>query len=178
MISQFLDAGMQAVQIPMIGGAEQAHAAVQAAKYAPVGARGVAATRPAYYGQKQPFVLADYLASANEQTMIITQVETREGVANAASIAQTCGVDVVFIGPNDLSQSYGQPGRLNHPDVERALNEITDAVLASPSVLGIMVNNVEGAIAWRKRGARYIMIVLEAVIGPAIRSFLNTARDS
>lgn len=178
MIAQFLDAGMQGVQIPMVGRAEQANAAVQASKYAPGGSRGVAATRPAYYGQRQPFVLADYLPSANEQTMIIAQVETREGVANARAIAETCGVDVVFIGPADLSQSYGQPGRLDHPDVQQAFDQVTEAVLASQKVLGIMVNNVESAIAWRKRGARYIMIVLEAIMGPAVREFLRTARDS
>lgn len=177
MIAQFLDAGMQAVQIPMIGRAEQAAAAVQAAKYAPAGARGVAATRAAHYGQILPFVLADYLTAANERTMLIAQVETREGVANAASIAQTDGVDVVFIGPADLSQSLGQPGRLEHPEVQHAFDQIADAVLGSDKTLGIMVNNLEGAIAWKKRGARYIMIVLEAIMGAAVRGYLRAARD-
>lgn len=178
MIGQFLDAGMQAIQIPMVSQAEQAAAAVDSAKYAPRGARGVAATRPAHYGQLPPFVLADYLKSANEQTMLIAQIETLEGIANAASIAQTEGVDVVFIGPNDLSQSLGQPGRLEHPDVQRAFDQITEAVLASKKALGIMVNNLESAIAWKTRGARYIMIVLEAILGPAVRDYLRRVRES
>jgi 4-hydroxy-2-oxoheptanedioate aldolase len=178
MIAQFLDAGMQAVQIPMVGGGEQAAAAVQAARYAPQGARGVAATRPARYGQLQPFTFADYLPAANEQIMVIAQIETREAVGNAVSIAQTPGIDVVFIGPVDLSQSLGHPGCFDHPDVQRAFNEVTDAVIGCNKALGIMVNNLESAIAWRKRGARYIMIVMEALLGPVTRDYLRTAREA
>jgi 2,4-dihydroxyhept-2-ene-1,7-dioic acid aldolase len=116
--------------------------------------------------------------SANEQTLIVAQVETSEGAENAAGIARTPGIDVVFIGPSDLSQSLGQPGRLQHPDVQRAFDQIAGAVLGSKKVLGIMVNNLEDAIAWKKRGARYIMIVLEALMGPAIRDYMRAARES
>ncbi len=63
-----------------------------------------------------------------------------------------------------------------HPD--KIADQISDAVLDSGKTLGIMVNNVEGAIAWKKRGARYIMIVLEAIMGAAVRGYLRAARES
>jgi 4-hydroxy-2-oxoheptanedioate aldolase len=178
LIAHFLDAGMQAVQIPMVNRAEEAAAAAQAALYAPLGNRGVAATRPARYAQMPPFSFAEYLPAANAETMVVAQVETRQAVEDAAAIACTPGVDVIFIGPADLSQSLGHPGQLSHPDVQAAFDRVAAAVAASGKALGIMVDGLESAAAWKQRGARYIMIVMEALLGPAVRQFLRAAREA
>jgi len=100
-IAAVLDAGAAGVLVPRVSTAEQARAAVQATRYPPVGARGVGPGRAAAYGYRIP----DYLASANENLLLAIQVETAEGLANIDAIAAVDGVDVIFIGPGDLSVS-------------------------------------------------------------------------
>lgn len=176
MIGQVLDAGMQGVQIPMINTGKEAEIAATATKYGPFGTRGLATARVAKYGQAQPFTIKGHIESSNTETLVIAQVETLAGIEQLPSILQVPGIDVVFIGPNDLSLSLGVPGDLQHPSVQKAFQDITSAVLATDKALGIMVPNAEAARQWQERGARYIMIVLEAVLGPAVRGFLKTVR--
>ena len=175
MIGRHLDTGMQGVQVPMVESAEQALAVVRAARYQPDGQRGLAAARAARYGQVLPFSLVDYTARANTENMVIVQVETAASVAHVDEIAQVPGVDIVFIGPTDLSQSLGATGNLKHHDVQRAFETITGAVKRSNAALGILVANEESAREWQDRGAQYIMVVLEAILAPAVRSFLKNA---
>ena len=83
---------------------------------------------------------------------------------------------MIFVGPTDLSQSYGVPGQSNHPLVQKAIDRIVEVVNDSPATLGAMVGNAEGARQWRERGARYMAIGLEGLLMPAARRFLVEAR--
>lgn len=176
MIGQCLDTGIQGIQIPMVNTVADAQAAVAAVKYSPQGNRGLAAARAAIYGQKQPFVLPDYVAEANRETMLVAQIETAHSLENLAEIVKVPGIDVIFIGPSDLSLSLGVPGDLKHPKVQEAFDFIAATVAPSDKALGVLVQNAEGALAWRERGARYIVIVMEALLGPATREFLKAVR--
>jgi 4-hydroxy-2-oxoheptanedioate aldolase len=98
-------------------------------------------------------------------------------VACAAEIAAVDGIDVVFIGPTDLSQSLGVPGQPQHPEVLAAIDKIIAAVAPSPAALGIMVPNPAAARQWRARGARYIAIGMENILLPAAREYLKTVRE-
>jgi 4-hydroxy-2-oxoheptanedioate aldolase len=178
MIAQYLDTGMQGVQVPMIETAEQASAIVHAAKYHPSGQRGLAATRAANYGQVQPFNLKAYTAQANSETLLIAQIETVKSLAQLPAILRVPEIDVIFIGPNDLSHSLGVPGEMQHPKVQEAFEEIITAVGGSDKALGILVPDAEAALKWQQKGARYIMVVLEALLAPAVRGFLKTVRAS
>ena len=108
---------------------------------------------------------------------MVLQVETAQAVEQAAGIAAVDGVDVVFIGPADLSQSLGLPGQTQHPAVQDAMHRVAAAVTRSPAALGVMVGDVRAARAWRDRGARYITVTLEAVLGPAARGYLAGVRE-
>jgi 4-hydroxy-2-oxoheptanedioate aldolase len=177
MIGQMLDTGMQGVQVPMINSGAEAQTAARAAKYHPVGTRGLATTRAAQYGQVLPFSIAEQVTRANVETMLIAQVETPASIEQLGSIVQTPEIDAIFIGPNDLSLCLGVPGELQHPRVQKAFDEIIAAVSETDKALGILVPNVEAALQWQEKGARYIMIVMEALLGPAVRGFLKTARQ-
>lgn len=176
-ILRFLDTGVQGVMVPMINTIADAEAAVRAVKYHPRGNRGLAGSRAADYGQVQPFAFKDYIAKANAETMIIAQIETGAAVDALPEIIQVPDIDVIFIGPSDLSQSLGVPGEINHPLVQETMTRIVDAVAASDKALGILVPNAEAARQWQARGAQFILIVLEALLGPACRGYLQTVRQ-
>ena len=105
-IAAALDSGARGVLVPRVSTAAQAAAAVKAARYPPLGERGVGPGRAAGYGYRIP----EYLAGANAEIVVAVQVETAEGLANVEAIAATEGVDVVFVGPGDLSVSIDAIG--------------------------------------------------------------------
>ncbi|HEX4810795.1 MAG TPA: aldolase/citrate lyase family protein [Bryobacteraceae bacterium] len=177
MIGRHLDTGMQGVQIPMVNSAAEAIAAVRAAKYQPLGNRGLAGARAANYGQLLPFSFPAHIEKSNAETMVIVQVETPASIEELPEIVKTPGIDVVFIGPTDLSNSLGHPGDFKHPDVQAAFDRIISIVAASDKVLGVLATTTEASLEWRARGARYLLCVFEAIMGPAIRSYLKTVRE-
>ena len=133
-IKRVLDAGADGVMVPSISSAREAQNVVEAALYAPKGKRGVASTiiRGADYGAKAK----EYLETFNDKVMIICQIEDSEGVENAAEIAATDGVDMIFIGPSDLSADMGYPGQTDHPVVMDAIHKIEMAAKKSGKLLG------------------------------------------
>jgi 4-hydroxy-2-oxoheptanedioate aldolase len=168
--------GIQGIQVPMVNTGAEALAAARAVKYAPFGTRGLAGARAANYAQVLPFSFPAHIEKSNAETLVIVQVETREAIANLAEIVATPEVDVVFIGPTDLSLSLGHPGDFAHPEVQAAFDQITETVLASDKALGVLAANAEASVEWKARGARYIMSVLESIMGPAVRDYLKRVR--
>jgi 4-hydroxy-2-oxoheptanedioate aldolase len=173
-ILRYLDTGIQGAQIPMINSKAEAEAAVRAVKYHPRGVRGLAGVRADDYAQRQPF--KDYVVQANRETMVIAQVETGAGVEQIAEIIEVPGIDVIFIGQTDLSHSLGVPGDTENLVMQAALDRIVSAVKQSDKALGVLVSNVQAAQAWRERGAKYIVIGLESLLGAACRSYLQAMR--
>ena len=173
-ILRYLDIGAQGVQVPWIHTATDATNAVRSVKYQPHGVRGLAGARAADYGQRASY--ADYIQQANAETMVVAQMESLEAVANIREIVRVPGIDVIFIGPTDLSNSYGAPNDLKNERIQQALQQITEAVVSSDKALGILVTNAEAACQWQQRGARYILTTTEAVVAPACREFLKGAR--
>lgn len=177
LMGQLFDAGMQGVQIPMVNSGAEAEMASRAAKYYPLGSRGLATTRAAQFGQILPFSIAAHVESSNQETLVIVQVETPASIENLSAIVQVPDIDVIFIGPNDLSLSLGHPGDMQHPTVQQAFDTIISKVTKTDKALGVLVPNVEAALEWQRKGVRYIMVVMEAILGPAVRQFLKTARQ-
>lgn len=114
-IRRVLDLGAEGVMIPSVNTAEQARAIVQACYYPNFGSRGAApgTIRASGFGADAEL----YAQSAHENTLVICQIETVEGVKNAAEIAAVEGVDMLFVGPYDLSASAGVMGNMNHPEL-------------------------------------------------------------
>jgi len=104
-IKAALDAGAAGIMVPMTETGAQARMVVDAACYAPLGKRGIGPLRASRFYDE----FDRYFASANDEAVIILQIESREGVENVAEIAAVDGVDTLFVGPADLAQSLGVP---------------------------------------------------------------------
>jgi 2-keto-3-deoxy-L-rhamnonate aldolase RhmA len=173
-ILRFMDTGAQGVHIPLATSAEDADAAVRAVKYWPRGTRGLTGVRAASYGQEEP--LAEYVAQANEETLVVVQIETREALERVSEIASVDGVDVVFVGPTDLSHALGVPGQLSHPLVEEAYETVVRGMTDLPAALGVLVPDADGARRWRARGARYVAVTVDSLVTRTARAFLASVR--
>ncbi len=173
-ILRLMDTGAQGLHVPWVNTAAEAEAAVRSVKYAPRGIRGLAGVRAADYGQRG--TLGEYVESANRETLVVIHIETIEAVEQLPEIVKIDGIDVIFIGQTDLSHSLGVPGQTQHPSVQNAVNRIVDVVRETDLALGILVANAQIAHQWRERGARYIAIMLESLLLPAARDFLEKSR--
>ncbi len=174
-ILRFLDTGAQGLHVPMVRSADNAEAVVQSVKYQPRGTRGLAAVRAAEYAQRAP--LGQYVAKANTETLVVVHIETEDAIDRLPEIVRVDGLDVVFLGPTDLSNSLGLPGEIQHPKVQAVFHRFVETVSGSGLVLGVMVPNAETARQWKARGARYIAVGLESVLNPACRSYLKAVRE-
>ncbi|MBY4214144.1 HpcH/HpaI aldolase/citrate lyase family protein [Rhodococcus fascians] len=160
-IKQILDLGAQNILVPMISTADQAREVAAAAQYPPVGRRGVgsALARSARWNRVE-----GYLANGADHVSVFVQIETAEGVANAAAIAETPGIDGVFLGPSDLSASMGLLGQQNHPDVVAAVNKAFTAVGNTGKPYGVNAFDPERADAYARDGARFMLVGADAAI--------------
>jgi len=174
-ILRFMDTGAQGIQVPWVNSADEAEAAVRAIKYHPRGNRGLAGVRAADYAQVAP--LADYVKQANEETLVVLQVETAEAVDQLPDMINTDSLDVVFIGPTDLSHSFGVPGEPEHPAVQDAIERIVEIVGSSQAVLGTMALTQEATKLWLDRGARYITVTSESLLRSASHEYLLKVRE-
>lgn len=155
-ILQNLDLGWAGVQVPNVDTPQAARSLVSYVKYTPLGIRGLSpSVRACGYGSCG---VTDYIKSANDNTMIISHCETRESVENLDEILKVTGLDVIFIGPMDLSQSYGIPGRTNDPEIAEAIADITAKTLAAGKVLGTVAGTPEAARTLIQKGFQYILL--------------------
>lgn len=121
-IKKALDIGAQGLIIPWVNNREQAEAAVRAAKYPPQGIRGFGPRWIATAGAD----MAEYVRTANDDGLVIVQIETREAVDNLEAVITTPGVDAFLIGPSDLAASLGHIGNNGHPEVQRTIANIIE----------------------------------------------------
>ncbi len=175
-ILRFMDTGAQGLHVPLVNSAVDAENAVRAVKYQPLGMRGLAAVRAADYAQAIP--LEEYTQQANAETLVVVHIETAEAVKQLSEIVEVDGLDVIFIGPTDLSHSLGVTGQLQHPTVKAAMQEIVQTVERSKAALGILVSSAQAAREWRDRGARYIAVTFESLLTPAVQHYLGAVRES
>ncbi|MCQ6282084.1 HpcH/HpaI aldolase/citrate lyase family protein [Bacillus sp. EB600] len=154
-ILRVLDAGVQGVQVPEVGTAEMAKRVVEASRYRPVGMRGLSfSTRAAQYTIKDK---NEHLKDSINKQLVVVQIESKEAVENMEEIASLEGIDVLFLGPGDLSNSYGVPGQLNHPLVQEAVKKLGKVAQKNGKVAGTFVGNHEQALKAIDAGIRYLV---------------------
>jgi 4-hydroxy-2-oxoheptanedioate aldolase len=170
-ILRFMDTAAQGLHIPWVNSGLEAENAVRAVKYHPQGNRGLAGTRAVDYAQMMPF--AEATKKVNAETLVAIHIETIQAVERLPEIIAIEGIDVIFIGPTDLSHSLGVPGETQHPSVQKAIQRIVDVVADSDTALGMMVTNSQAARQWQERGARYIATTMESLLIPAVREYLS-----
>ena len=127
-LKRVLDAGAPYLMIPMIETADQAHAGVAACRYPPLGSRGCAAglVRASGYGATE-----DYITQARDELFIALQIESIKDVENTAKITAVEGVDMIFIGANDLSGNCGMLSQYSRPEV---VSQIEKSMAATKTV--------------------------------------------
>lgn len=153
-IKWLLDLGIGGLQIPHIKSKEDAEKAVHFAKFNPMGERGLCRfVRAAEFSNTNKEV---YLSRANEQSVLVLQIEGVEGAQNIEKIASVSGVDIIFVGPYDLSQSMGLAGQIWHPEVVKEITRIIHVCKERGIETGIFTDTPEGVKHWSELGVKYI----------------------
>ncbi|MEL7647882.1 MAG: aldolase/citrate lyase family protein [Sedimentibacter sp.] len=137
LVKRGLDTGAHGLMIPLINTREEAEKAVQYSKYPPVGVRGMGLGRAVLFGAKAD-EYTDYFAKANDEVLLIVQVEHYTAVENIDEILSVPGIDIAFVGPMDLSTSMGISGQLDHPDVIKNCEKVIEACRKHNVVPGTM----------------------------------------
>ncbi len=160
-LKRVLDIGVAGVMIPAVNTPAQATAAVSACRYPPNGIRGMAASivRASDYGAQW----RDYVTAADASLLIMCQIESAEAVDNAAAIAAVEGVDMLFIGPFDLSAGLGHLGDPDHPEVRKRISEVEAAAKQAGRALGGIPT--PGRSADDLLAAGYRLILADADVG-------------
>jgi 4-hydroxy-2-oxoheptanedioate aldolase len=156
--SRVLDMGAEGVIAPMINTAADAHAFVSAAKFPPLGERS--------WGPQRAMTLAGitdmkaYLRDANDNVVTLAMIETRTAMDNLDVIVGTPGIDVLFVGPSDLSIGLSNGAELDphSATVDAALDKIVAAASRAGKVAGLYCANAQRAAACAKRGVRFLAV--------------------
>ncbi len=165
-----LDAGAWGTVVPMVNTREEAERAVRAARYHPLGRRGLAGTRASDYGLRGS--LQDYVREANEQLLVLGLIEDIRAVENLPAIMAVEGLDIISIGPADLSQSMGHPGDVQHPEVQAAIAEIIRQGVAAGKVVGMNCPTAEAVARERARGVRLTSVAIFGLLAQGARAYL------
>ena len=156
--SRALDMGAEGIVAPMINTAADARAFVSATKFPPLGERSWGPQRAmALAGISDP---ATYLRDANESIVTLAMIETRAALDNLDAIAGTTGIDVLFVGPSDLSITLSDGAVLDphSPAVEAALDKVVAAANRAGKIAGLYCANAQRAVAAAKRGLRFLAV--------------------
>jgi len=160
-IQHALDSGAAGVQVPQIASVDAAKAAIAASRFHPLGQRGF-----------NPFVraaefslstTAEFFSRANDEVSLILQIESAAGIEAVDGILALPGIDVLFIGPYDLSQSLGIPGETSHPQVFAAAERIARSAEARGVALGVFTNSEQDVRRWLDIGVRYLCLSVDTV---------------
>jgi 2-keto-3-deoxy-L-rhamnonate aldolase RhmA len=174
-ILRFLDTGVHGLHVPWVNTAAAAEQAVRSVKYEPRGQRGLAGSRASDWGMYES--IAAYTERANRETLVVVQIETLDAVNAVEEYVAIDGIDVLFIGPTDLSHSLGHPGGHSHPEVVEAMDRVAEVVVPSDKALGIYVATPAAARSWLDKGARYIATGTDGFIKTGMQDYLSQVRD-
>ncbi len=174
-VQRYMDAGAAGVLMPLINTGEEARAVVDAVKYPPMGRRGLFGGRGSMYGVQD---MAEYVKEANEETFIAIQIETLEAIENQDEIIGTENVDLVFLGPGDLSSVFGVHGQLRHPKVVETIETLTPKILAAGKHVGSIAMDGGHARQWSDIGIKWLVSGTNRFFSAGCQAYLNDVRSS
>lgn len=172
-VLKFLDIGISGIMAPRVGTADEARAAISYTKYSPVGDRGLAGGRTFDFAFKDPIV--DYVKPLTDRVLNMIQFEHIDTLKNLDEILQVPGVDVLFVGPNDLAQSLGLAGQPNHPDVTKVADEVIARCKEAGVHTGTVTANAETAKKHLERGFDMLVPNALGMLGNTAKSFIQAA---
>lgn len=153
-IFRAMDMGVDGIVCPNVETVEEAKELVRLAKYAPRGERGVSLTRP-HTGYHSIDALS-YMEQANNDTMLICQMESPKGIGNLDAILDIEGVDGILVGPNDLTQSMGILKQLDNPEYLAMIDRIIELCKKHNKIVGIPGKDIKTLEYWRKKGVQLL----------------------
>ena len=165
LITRTLDRGSMGIVTPHINTRADAEKAMQSAKYAPLGYRGM-------FGGRQSYGVPDYFQAANDQSMVIVLLEEAEALQNLDEILRVDDIDVFFVAPSDLAQTMGHLGNPGHPEVQAAIDAAIARIVASGRTAGTLVNDGNAA-GYIEKGVKFLMTSFNAWIARGAAEFMG-----
>ncbi len=154
LVLRALDIGAAAVEVPQVASADDARRAATAARFHPEGSRGMCRyVRAARYSA---LPREAYFSRANNEVLVVIHIEGLDGIERLDEILEVEGIDVVFIGPYDLSQACGVPGQVNHARVQAEMEKAVNRARACGKAVGTFVESVDDVRRWRSAGVQYL----------------------
>jgi len=154
-IAPVLDAGAEGVMVPRVETRSQVETLVQAARYPPLGKRGLSITKG--HNDYRKANSLEFVAQANRENLVILQIERKEAVENIDDLLSVAGVDAALIGPNDLSLSLGLTVEFSHPDLRAAMVKVVEACRRHGKYSGIHTS-LEPLIEWARQGMQLLTL--------------------
>lgn len=174
-ISRVLDLGAMGVVLPFIDEPEQAEFVVRSARYPPEGRRGTAFVIG--HDDYTPGDVREKMRSANEELMVVVQIESTKGLENVERIAAVKGVDAVWIGQFDLTTSMGIPGEVQHPEFQDAQRRILKACQKAGVAAGYGSLFLNDVVAAKEQGFRFLVYTADLwIYQRALRDGLDYIR--
>jgi 2-keto-3-deoxy-L-rhamnonate aldolase RhmA len=176
-IARALDVGALGVMVPMVGTRAEAEHIVSCTRYPPQGRRG-AAFGFAHDDYEGGDILAK-IAALHERTLVIAQVETAEGLANVEAIAAVPGVDALWVGQFDLTNSLGVPAQFEHPIYLAAIERIVRACTTHGKAPAMLATDVAWARDYAAKGFRLMAYGIDQLLlQGALRHGLDVLRGA
>lgn len=162
LILKLLDIGVKCIQVPQISTVKDAQKLLSYTKFYPQGNRGMCRyVRAAEYTNISGL---NYFKEANNTLTTIIHIEGMKGIENLAEIVKIDGIDIIFLGCYDLSQSCGVPGEINHPKVIDAMKKAIAIAKANGKMIGTFTESFENAKIWKELGVQYISYAVDVGI--------------
>jgi len=172
LVQRYLGMGISGIQVPQIQSAEEVRSLVAAAKFPPLGHRGLGNMRAGSYGLAEGGIKS-VMEEANREMLLMIQIEDRRGIARLPEILRIPEIDVVLVGHTDLSSDLGHPGEVNHAEVVQAVDDIIRQVNEAGKAAGLPASTPEEAHAMRGRGVRYFLTSVTKAISSGSRPLLE-----
>jgi 2-keto-3-deoxy-L-rhamnonate aldolase RhmA len=156
---RMMDIGITSFILPRVETAEQCETLLSGIRYAPAGVRGLGG--PVRGNSWGMISLEQHLKDAEDKTTVIVQIESQKGLDNMEEILSVPGIDVLFIGPMDLSSALGFIGQVDHPSVQQIIKEMVASIKKKGIAVGIHASNQEDAVYWAQQGVQYFTVGMD-----------------
>ena len=180
LVSRPLDNGAMGILMAHVDDSRDAEAAVRAVKFPPIGDRG--SQPPSFHTSFARVNPKEYMAQANDETLLLVQIESLTAIGNLDEILGTPGVDGATLGRGDLAAELGVPNR-DHPDVLAAVHAMIAACRRNQKIPGLLVQEVDEARDWIAQGVRLVtyaseVLMLRNAAAAAVQTIKAAAREA
>ncbi len=168
LITRTLDRGASGIVVPHVSTKAQAERVVQAAKFGPIGRRGM-------YAGRRSYGVADYHRRANDETLVVILIEELEALRNLAEILTVEQIDVFYVAPSDLAQTMGHTGNPAHPEVQAAIDAAIEQIVRAGRIAGTLVTD-ETRERYLDQGVRFVYTSWLPWVARGATSFVEAIR--